>query len=47
MIFYARRDLRSRYGLLRDCKGNPKWILSEKIYNTMNEEEKRKWQLMT
>jgi len=40
---YARRDLRSEYGVLKNCSGNYKWTISRKLYLTLSVEDKRKY----
>ena len=43
---YARRDLGTKYGILRNSNGNPKYYVDEKVFIDFPEEEKEKWSVI-
>jgi len=45
-IIYARRDMRSKHGILYTyCFGKliPKWTITKMIYDKLSEKNKKKW----
>jgi len=42
---YVRRDMRSKYGILRNSDRRPKWYVSKDVYEKFSKKEKKKWVL--
>ena len=42
-LVYARRDMRSENGILRNCDKRPKYYILPKVYEKLNKKEKEKW----